>query len=75
MVPWPTVDLLVQTGTGRLRGFEIKRTSSPKLTRSMRTAMADLDLRSLDLIHAGDETFPLAKNIRAVAAGRLLGDL
>ena len=69
------IDLVVQTGTGRLRGFEIKRTSSPTLTRSMRSAMADLQLRSLDLIHAGDETFPLAKNIRAVAAGRLLDDL
>ena len=71
----PEIDLVVQTGTGRLRGFEIKRTSSPTLTRSMRSAMADLQLRSLDLIHAGDETFPLAKNIRAVAAGRLLDDL
>ena len=69
------VDLVVQTGTGRLRGFEIKRTSSPTVTRSMRSAMADLQLRSLDLVHAGDHSFPLAKNIRAVAAGRLLEDL
>ena len=71
----PEIDLVVQTGAGRLRGFEIKRTSSPTLTRSMRSAMADLELRSLDLIHAGDETFPLAKKVRAVAAGRLLDDL
>ncbi|MYF30074.1 MAG: ATP-binding protein [Gammaproteobacteria bacterium] len=69
------IDLVVPDRSGRLRGFEIKRTSSPGVTRSMRTAMADLDLRSLDLIHAGDETFPLAKGIRAVAAARLLDDL
>lgn len=69
------VDLVVPGRAGRLRGFEIKRTSSPTVTRSMRTAMADLDLRSLDVIHAGDETFPLAKGIRAVAAARLLDDL
>jgi len=69
------VDLVVPDLGGRLRGFEIKRTSSPSVTRSMRTAMVDLDLRSLDLIHAGDETYPLAKRIRAVAAGRLLDDL
>lgn len=69
------VDLVVQGARGRLRGFEIKRTSSPAVTRSMRTAMTDLDLRSLDLIHAGDATFPLAKGIRAVAAARLLDDL
>ena len=69
------IDLVVQTGTGRLRGFEIKRTSSPTVTRSMRSAMTDLELRSLDLVHAGEDSFPLARNIRAIAAGRLLQDL
>ena len=68
------IDLVVQGRGGRLRGFEIKRTSSPAVTRSMHTAMTDLGLRSIDLIHAGDETFPLAKGIRAVAAVRLLDD-
>ena len=37
--------------------------------------MTDLGMRSLDVIHAGDITFPLAKNIRAVAAARILEDL
>ena len=68
------IDLLVQR-RGRLRGFEVKRTSSPAVTRSMRSAVADLGLRSLDVIHAGEETFPLAKGIRAVAAARMLDDL
>ena len=68
------IDLLVQR-RGRLRGFEVKRTSSPAVTRSMRSAVADLDLRSLDVIHAGEETFPLAKGIRAVAAAKMLDDL
>ena len=71
----PEIDLVVQTDAGRLRGFEVKRTSSPTVTRSMRSAMADLQLRSLDLVHAGDDTFQLAKNIRALAATRLLDDL
>ena len=68
------IDLIVQRGS-RLRGFEVKRTSSPAVTRSMRSAVADLDLRSLDVIHAGEETFPLAKGIRAVAVVRMLDDL
>ena len=68
------IDLIVHRG-GRLRGFEVKRTSSPAVTRSMRSAAADLDLRSLDVIHAGDETFPLARGVRAVAAVRMLDDL
>lgn len=68
------VDLVVQRG-GRLRGFEIKRTTAPRLTRSMRSAMEALKLDQLDLIHAGADTFPLAPRVRAVAIGRLLDDL
>ena len=68
------IDLVVQR-RGRLRGFEVKRTTSPAVTRSMHSALADLGLHSLDVIHAGEDTFPLARGIRAVAAGRLLDDL
>ena len=68
------LDLLVLRGRERL-GFEIKRTSSPRVTPSMRSALADLKLRRLDVVHAGDETFALDKKIRAVAFGRLLDDL
>ena len=68
------IDLVVPH-RGRLRGYEIKRTTAPAVTRSMRTAFADLDLRSLDVIHAGEDSFPLARGIRAVAASRLVVDL
>lgn len=60
----------------RLRlGFEIKRTVSPKVTRSMRSALSDLSLEEVIIIHAGSESYPLAKKIRAVAAERLIGEL
>jgi hypothetical protein len=68
------LDLLVFRGQQRL-GFEIKRTTSPKITPSMRSALSDLRLRSLDVIHAGESTFPMDKRIRAVALSRLLEDL
>lgn len=68
------LDLLVVRGRTRL-GFEFKRTVAPRVTRSMRTALADLKLRRLDVVHAGDATFPLAPKIRALALGRLLDDL
>jgi predicted AAA+ superfamily ATPase len=68
------LDLLIQD-RGRLYGFEIKRTTSPRVTRSIQSAMEDLDLTRLDILHAGTETFPLGKRIRAVAAERLLIDL
>jgi uncharacterized protein len=68
------LDLLVVNERGR-RGFEIKRTTAPKITPSMRNAIADLGLDRLDVIHAGEHSFPLAENIQAVAMRRLLTDI
>jgi predicted AAA+ superfamily ATPase len=68
------LDLLVVTGRRR-HGFEIKRTVAPRVTPSMRTAMSDLKLDTLSLIHAGRDTFPLGKGIRAIGMPRLLEDL
>jgi len=41
----------------------------------MRSALEDLGLTSIDVIHAGSKTFDLAPKIRAVAACRLLNDV
>lgn len=68
------LDLLVVRGRER-RGFEMKRTSSPTVTPSMRSALADLDLSSLDVIHAGEQTFDMHEGIRAVGISRLLEDI
>jgi predicted AAA+ superfamily ATPase len=68
------LDLLIVSGQQRL-GFEVKRTSSPRLTPSMRNALFDLKLRRLDVIHAGDQTFPMEEKVRGVALSRLLQDL
>jgi predicted AAA+ superfamily ATPase len=68
------LDLLVVRG-GRRYGFEITRTTTPRVTPSMRSALEDLRLTRLEVIHAGPESFPLTTKIRAVAAERLLTDL
>lgn len=68
------LDLLV-TGGRAPRGFEFKRTTTPRITRSMHVALSDLRLKSLDVVHAGERTFPLSRRIRAVAAHSLLSDL
>jgi predicted AAA+ superfamily ATPase len=60
------LDLLVVQGTRR-RGFEVKFTDAPSVTPSMRSAMANLRLESLDVLHAGEHTFPLGGGIRALA--------
>ena len=68
------LDLLVIRGIKRF-GFEIKRTSVPRITPSMRSVLVDLGLESLDIIHAGSKTFPLAEKVRAVAFTRLFEDI
>src|SRR6185436_18793424 len=52
------LDLLVLRGNLR-RGFELKLTSSPQVTSSMRSALETLDLDDLVVIHAGAESYPL----------------
>ncbi len=68
------IDLVVVRGSTRL-GFEFKKTVAPRTTRSMHTALADLDLDRIDVIHAGDETFPLTVRIRALPLVRAYDDL
>jgi len=68
------LDLLIVRGRIKI-GFEVKRTSSPRVTPSMQHAIKDLKLNRLDVIHAGNETFPMKEKIRAVAMRNILKDL
>ena len=61
-------------GNERL-GIEVKLSSAPTITPSMRHALRDLKLDELIVVHAGDSTYPLAGKIRAVSAHRLITDL
>ncbi len=60
------LDLLIRRGT-RALGLEFKRTDAPTLTRSMRTALQDLRLDHLYVVHPGPVTFPLAPRVTALA--------
>ncbi len=68
------LDLLVVRGHRR-RGFEFKRTDSPRTTRSMHSALARLHLDQIDVVHPGPLTFPMAERIRALSLSRLFEDL
>ena len=70
----PELDLLWVRGRRRW-GFEFKRTSSPKLTRSMHGALEALGLERAFVVHAGEHTFPLHEHVTALAAERILTDL
>jgi uncharacterized protein len=61
------LDLLIKRH-GKWYGFEIKRTDAPKLTPSMRSALADLPLHKLFVVYPGSQRFPLADRVIAIPA-------
>jgi predicted AAA+ superfamily ATPase len=64
------LDLLVVTGARRT-GYELKLSSAPTITPSMRIAVQDLGLDELVVVHRGADAFALAPKIRAVPASTL----
>ena len=64
------LDLLF-TVDGRTIGIEIKRTSTPKVTQSMRNAQQDLGIDHIFVIYPGDDRFELAKGIEALPVSAL----
>lgn len=65
------LDLRIEIN-GRVVGFEIKRTTRPTVSKSMHSALADLNLDHLFVVHAGPHSFPLSDHITAVSATELL---
>ena len=63
------IDLLVFKG-GRRIGVEFKRTSAPKMTRSMHSALADLRLDRIFVIFPGSDRFALHERVEAVGLER-----
>jgi predicted AAA+ superfamily ATPase len=65
------LDLLIVRGERR-EGYEIKRTDAPRITPSMRHALADLGLDRLTVVHAGSEAYPMGEKIRAMPLTKLV---
>ena len=64
------LDLLIRDGEKRL-GFEFKFAQAPAVTKSMHSAMADLHLKRLLVVHPGDRAYSLAPKIEAIPLFRL----
>ena len=62
------LDLLVMQG-GRRYGFECKLSDAPGTTRSMRVALADLELEHLWVVYPGQEAYPLDDRISVLPIG------
>jgi predicted AAA+ superfamily ATPase len=59
------VDLLILRGKERV-GYEVKLADAPRRTRSMTTAIEDLQLDHLYVVHPGRYGYPLAEKITAL---------
>lgn len=62
------LDLLVFP-RGKRIGFEFKRTDSPKKTKSIQIAGEDLALDHVFVVYPGARSFPLSKDVTALALG------
>jgi uncharacterized protein len=65
------LDLFLLT-KGKRVGIEIKLTSAPRVTPSMRSALVDLELDKLIVAHSGEHRFAMADKIEAIPAQELL---
>ena len=65
------LDLLI-VNNGQKIGFEIKYTSIPKITTSMRSSIIDLNLDKLFVIVPNKENFPLSENIQVVGLDNIV---
>jgi predicted AAA+ superfamily ATPase len=68
------LDLLLEM-EGRRVGVEVKHTDAPKVTRSMRLAMDELDLDFLFVAYPGTKRYRLAEGIEAMAIGEMTEEL
>ena len=52
--------------------FEFKYASTPRVTRSMRVALRDLELDQISIVCPGDNAYSLAENVRVTSLERLM---
>jgi len=64
------LDLVWEQG-GKMYGIEFKYADAPRLTPSMRNALADLALERLLVIHPGTDSWPLAHSIDVISLREL----
>jgi predicted AAA+ superfamily ATPase len=67
------LDLLLFKGSRRI-GVEIKRTDAPRITPSMRIALADLRLDRLIVLYPGSRVYDLDREVHVVPLSHLAGD-
>ena len=65
------IDLVVDMGAGEIWAMEIKRSTAPSVSKGFYSACEDLKPKRKLVVHGGDESFPLARDVEAVALSRI----
>ena len=65
------IDLVVDMGAGEVWAVEIKRSTAPSVSKGFHSACEDLKPKRKLVVHGGDESFPLARDVEAVALSRI----
>lgn len=60
------VDLVIDGGAGEIWAVEVKRSSAPAVSKGFHSACEDLRPTRKFFVHAGRDSFPLAKDLRAM---------
>jgi len=68
------LDLLITRGNKNI-AFEFKYSSTPKITRSMHSALRELELDRIIVVCPGDTTYPLAERIRVTNLRQLAKEM
>ena len=83
VLPWPSsasfyrtsagaeVDLVIERAGGQTWAIEIKRSLSAKVSRGFHTARRDLNPDRTFVAYAGDERYPVAKDVEAIGVREL----
>jgi uncharacterized protein len=69
------IDLVFERGGAVDVAIEIKRSASPTLSRGFNLAHQALKPRAAYLVHGGDDTWPMAEGVTAIALADLIRKL
>ena len=69
------VDLVLRLPSGRTWAIEVKRTTTPKVSRGFHLAVADIKADQGVLVYAGEHDIPVAQGLRAMPLASILETL
>lgn len=69
------IDLILDWRNGDTWAIEIKRTSAPRVERSLRFALNDLKPQRSFVVYAGDERYRLSEDVEAIGLAELCAEL